>query len=154
MSSLAFATGQMFSFLVPGQGTAMVLANIFIGLNNAYSGFIASPNILTSKFFFAVQYYFVPGHYVYQGMILSLFWQDDSRMVIIPEASPYYRTLDCEAQKSGECKVSVSNYFVAYFDDQWGARREYVSLIVLILWTTCAFGISSIALKYFKYSGK
>ena len=37
--------GQLFMCLVRGQGTAMVLASIFIGINNFFSGFIVRPQV-------------------------------------------------------------------------------------------------------------
>jgi hypothetical protein len=144
----------MFCFLVPGQGTAIVLANIFIGLNNAYSGFIARPALLTKNFFFAVQYYFVPGHYVYQGMVTSLFDTDYSRNVTILEESSYFDELGCVADTSGPCTVFVNDYFQAFFDGMWSYTTNRMDLLILVLWSVCIRIIASVALKYLKFSGK
>jgi hypothetical protein len=149
-----FQSGQMFCFLVPGQGTATVLANIFIGLNNAYSGFIASPALLTRNIFFDVQYRFVPGHYVYQGMVTSMFDQDTTRYVTVPETSSFYSALGCAADSSDTCTVTVSEYFDVYFDGQWSGSADIKNLGILILWSVSVRIVASIALKYLKYSGK
>ena len=145
-------SGQTFCFLVPGQGTAVVLANIFIGLNNAYSGFIATPALLTRNIFFAAQYWFVPGHYVYEGLVVSLFYGDKIRSVTVSETSPYFSRLDCVADASGSCTVTVGEYFYVYFDEAWAP--SWFNFIVLVIWSVCIRIIGSVALKYLKYSGK
>lgn len=149
-----FQSGQTFCFLVPGQGTAIVLANIFIGLNNAYSGFIASPALLTKNFFFAVQYWFVPGHYVYEGMLTSLFDLDDSRSVVVSQSSALYDQLDCVADTSGSCTVTVSKYFSVSFDEMWSLESFGFNIGMLLVWSICVRILGSIALKCLKYSGK
>ncbi len=131
-----------------------MLANIFIGLNNAYSGFIASPALLTKKIFFAVQYWFVPGHYVYEGMLTSLFDQDDSRFVVVPQSSTNFDRLNCVADASGSCTVTVSEYFSVSFDRLWSYGSFYFNLGILLAWSICVRILGSIALKCLKYSGK
>ena len=146
----------MFCFLVSGQGTATVLANIFIGLNNQYSGFIASPALLTKNIFFAVQYWFVPDHYVYEGMVSSLFGNDILRDVIVPPSSFFYEQLkaSCEMEEDMMCKVTVNDYFEVYFDGLWSLDSRPRNIGVLIFWSVCVRMIASLALKYLKYSGK
>ena len=144
----------MFCFLVPGQGTAIVLANIFIGLNNAYSGFIAGPAILTKNIFFAVQYWFVPGHYVYEGMLTSLFADDYIRNVTVSQTSAAFSELNCVAETSGSCTVSVGEYFQNYFDNMWFLSSYWPNIGILIVWSVSVRLIGSVALKYLKYSGK
>ena len=155
------SSGQMFCFLVPGQATAVTLANIFIGLNNAYSGFIATPALLTRNIFFAAQYWIIPGHYVFEGLTLSLFYGDKIRSVTVSETSPYFSELGCGADASsctcdtsGSCTVSVGEYFNVYFDGMWIRENWWFNLVVLIIWSACIRIIGSIALKYLKYSGK
>ena len=138
--------------MVPGQGTAVVLANIFIGLNNAYSGFIATPALLTRNIFFAAQYWFVPGHYVYKGLVVSLFYADTIRSVTVSETSPYFSELGCVADASGSCTVTVAEYFNVYFDG-WSING-FLEFGVLVIWSVCIRIIGSVALKYLKYSGK
>ena len=144
----------MFCFLVPSQETAVTLANIFIGLNNLYSGFVASPETMTRKIFFKILYYVAPGHYVFQGLTLSLFLGDTSRSVTVYETSPYFSELGCVADASGSCTVSVDQFFNVYFDGMWSGRYAWVNLVVLIIWSACIRIIGSIALKYLKYAGK
>jgi len=132
-----------------------VLANIFIGLNNVYSGFIAGPASLTKNFFFAVQYWFVPGHYVYEGMLASLFDEDYSRFVNVPQTSYYFKHFnDCVADTSGSCTVTVNDYFDVYFDGMWSLKTNPFKLGILLVWSISVRIVGSIALKYLKYSGK
>ena len=131
-----------------------MLANIFIGLNNAYSGFIASPAILTKNFFFAVQYWFVPGHYVFEGMLTSLFDEDDSRFVVVSQSSTNFDRLNCVADTSGSCTVTVNDYFDVYFDGMWSLKTNPFKLGILLVWSISVRIVGSIALKYLKYSGK
>lgn len=143
----------MFCFLVRGEGTAIVLANIFIGLNNAYSGFIAAPALLTRNGFFAAQYWFVPGHYVYEGMVLSLFYGDNVRSVTVSQTSPFFSALGCVADaSSSSCTVSVGDYFNVYFDGMW--KPSGINLAVLLVWSASIRIVASFALNYLKYSGK
>ena len=144
----------MFCFLVPGQGTAIVLANIFIGLNNAYSGFIATPALLTKNIFFAAQYWFVPGHYVYEGMVTSLFARDYTRNVTIARTSAAFSELNCVADASDSCVVSVNDYLEFYFDGMWSLDSFYFNIGILLVWSISIRIIASVAMKYLKYSGK
>ena len=153
----------MFCFLVPGQETAVVLANVFIGLNNLYSGFVASPATMTRTIFFKILYFVAPGRYVYKGMVTSLFYGDFKRSVTVPQASPYFDELGCVADASGSCTVSVSEFFKVYFDDMWYITVYNDSIFlnsfwenvgVLLVWSISIRIVSSVALKYIKYSGK
>jgi ABC-type multidrug transport system permease subunit len=148
-------SGQMFCFLVPSQETAVVLANVFIGLNNLYSGFVASPATMTRKIFFKILYCVAPGHYVFEGLVLSLFHRDETRSVTVSETSPYFSELGCVADGSGSCTVPVTEFLNVYFDGMWEGRTVWrVNLVVLVLWSVCVRIIGSIALRYLKYSGK
>jgi len=72
--------------------TAQILASVFIGLNNFFSGLIVRPQFMTGLF--AITYWITPGHYVYEGMITSLF-EDDNRTVVADEGSDFWDYLDC-----------------------------------------------------------
>merc|ERR1712032_954593 len=85
--------GQLFMCLVRGQGTAQILASIFIGINNFFSGLIVRPQQMTGLWAFT--YWINPGHFVYEGLCMSVF-STDTRAVTVQEGSDYYGPLVCD----------------------------------------------------------
>ena len=116
--------------LVRGPGTAQVLASIFIGINNFFSGLIVRPQQMVGRFW-EITYWICPGkqkliviiccqhsiaarkmikppsllfdllhvfilkgHFVYEGLTMSVF-SNDNRKVIVGQGSDYYDPLNC-----------------------------------------------------------
>jgi len=52
--------------------TAIILSSVFIGLNNFFAGLVIRPQFMLGTFY-AVPYYICPGHYVYDGLLHSLY---------------------------------------------------------------------------------
>ena len=63
--------GQAFMCLVRGMGTAQILASVFIGINNFFSGLIVRPQFLSGVFQFT--YWITPVSRSYFG---SIFWNE------------------------------------------------------------------------------
>ena len=144
--------GQLFICLVPGSGTAMVLASIFIGINNFFSGLIVRPQQMTG--FWQLTYWICPGHFVYEGLTMSVFY-NDTRTVIVSEGSDYYYDLDCpDNLVDGNCEVQASIFVDAFFGGLF--QRDHLMQDALILGgilavvRLCTF----IALRYLTYTGK
>lgn len=138
--------------LVRGTGTAQVLCSIFIGINNFFSGLIVRPQQMTG--FWQITYWINPGHFVYEGLCMSVF-HADNRNVIVGSGSDYWFELGCpENQVNGICQVTVATYVNAFFggmysrDNIW--RNAIILGCILALVRFCTF----IALRFLTYSGK
>jgi len=161
--------GQLFMCLVGGQGTAMILASVFIGINNFFSGFIVRPQQMIGNFW-VITYIITPGHYVYEGLVTSAFW-NDYRTVIVTNASQYYVELTspgyvgqnntlyengvCEVMDDGSyCEVTANEFVYAFFGQQYGRRNIPRNVIVLACILVGVRIFTFLALRNLTYSGK
>jgi len=122
--------------------TAQILASVFIGLNNFFSGLIVRPQFMTGLF--AITYWITPGHYVYEGMITSLF-EDDNRTVVADEGSDFWDYLDCgnTTAVDDDCTGSVGDFMFAFYGGKFlrehnarnfGILGGYLVLARLLTW--------------------
>lgn len=134
----------------------MTIANIFIGMNNSFAGLIARPQQIEGGFFlFALQYWIVPSHYVFEGITTSWFI-NDTRQVVVTPGSSYYNVLDCpEIIEDGECVVSTMDYLDAFFGGLYTAEHNGRNFFILGLgWLAGVRLFTYLALKLLTYSGK
>eukprot|EP01082_Thalassiosira_pseudonana_P014895 g13469.t1 g13469 contig8:742113-747102(+) len=170
--------GQLFMCLVRGPGTAQILASIFIGINNFFSGLIVRPqqmnkssqlisHFIVSSFvltlplslltagLWAFTYWINPGHFVYEGLCMSIF-HNDTRQVIVSEGSDYYYDLNCTAISAefGDCQVDASEYVTAFFGGKFSRNHIMRNALILggILFAVRA--ATFVALSKLTYSGK
>lgn len=141
--------GQAFMCLVRGMGTAQILASVFIGLNNFFSGLIVRPQYLTGVFQFT--YWITPGHYVYEGMIVSLF-TDDNRTVFASDNSNFFDYLGCEQDQEEACQGTVEQFMDNFFGGKFAYEHRNLDLIVLTAYLIVARLATLFALKYFNYT--
>ncbi len=161
--------GQLFMCLVRGQGTAMVLASVFIGINNFFSGFIVRPQQMIGNFW-VITYIINPGHYVYEGLVTSAFW-NDTRTVIVTNASQYFDELTspnyiggnntvyengvCNIIDDGSfCTVPANEFVYAFFGQQYGSRNIGRNIIILACILVAIRIFTFLALRNLTYSGK
>ena len=104
--------------------------------------------------FWQITYWINPGHFVYEGLCMSVFHADE-RKVQISEGSDAYNPLNCtEILVDGVCEVDVSTYVDVFFgglfsrDNIW--RNAIVLGVILFVVRICTF----IALHFLTYSGK
>lgn len=147
--------GQLFMCLMRGQATAQILASVFIGINNFFSGFIVRPQRMVGGFW-AFTYWINPGHFIYEGLVMSVFW-NDNREVIVGLGSDYWSYLDCDkiaAAGQGVCKVDVSVYVNAFFGGEF--HRDHIprNLIILSGILLAVRAGTFVALNKLQYSGK
>jgi len=122
--------GQLFMCLVRGPGTAQILCSVFIGINNFFSGLIVRPQQMTG--FWAITYWINPGHFVYEGLVMSIF-HGDIRKVKLSIGSDYYEYLDCinRMDDGGYCEVDVSEYVDAFFGGLFQRDHFITNAVVL-----------------------
>lgn len=144
--------GQLFMCSVRGGGTAQILASVFIGINNFFSGLIVRPQQMTGLWAFT--YWINPGHFVYEGLCMSVFHSDD-RMTIISEGSSYYDDLDCANNLvDGVCQVQVNEYVDIFFGGMYSRDHIRRNAIILGFILALVRALTFLALKCFTYSGK
>ena len=138
--------GQAFMCLVPGMPQAQILASIFIGLNNFFSGLIVRPQYLTG--FFAIPFWITPGHYVYEGLVVSLFF-NLTTPVVANEGSQFYHELGCT---EGPCIGTVWGYVDSFFGGRFQRSHLYYDVLVLGFCLTMSRIVTFLALKKFNFT--
>ena len=131
--------------------TAQILASVFIGLNNFFSGLIVRPQFMTG--FFAITYWITPGHYVYEGLVLAQYHSDD-RTVIAVKNSDFYHFLECDdSQGEGsECNGTVEQFIHVFFGGMFNKDNELRDILVLALFLVAARVMTFYALQKFNFS--
>mmetsp|Transcript_13283 Transcript_13283/g.25371 ORF Transcript_13283/g.25371 Transcript_13283/m.25371 type:complete len:746 (-) Transcript_13283:283-2520(-) len=144
--------GQLFTCLVRGQGTATILASVFIGINNFFSGLIVRPQQMTG--FWQITYWINPGHFVYEGLCMSVF-NNDTRKVIVSEGSDYYIPLGCDiTYPNSDCEVEVHTYVDEFFGGLFHKDNIPRDAIILGCILFAVRMSTFLALRFFTYSGK
>lgn len=145
--------GQAFVCLVKPTATAMILSSVFIGLNNFFSGLIVRPQFMVGTFF-ALPYYINPGHYVYEGLVTSLY-HDDQRGVFADPGSEFWEYL----VESGECRDtdevcvgSINQYVNVFFDNEFDIGNMNRNAIILGCVLVLTRFLTWLALKYIRFS--
>jgi hypothetical protein len=129
--------------------TAQILASVFIGLNNFFSGLIVRPQFMTG--FFEVTYWITPGHYVYEGLVLAQY-HADLRTVIAVNNSDFYRFLECDSQDLSECNGTVEQFVYVFFGGRFNKENELRDILVLALFLVAARVMTFYALQKFNFS--
>jgi hypothetical protein len=147
--------GQAFMCCVPSMATAQILSSVFIGLNNFFSGLIVRPQFMTG--FFSFTYWITPGHYVYEGLVLALF-NDDDRPVTAEVNSEFYNYLECgdRVNDGGDptlpCDGTVAQFVDSFFGGRFNDDHILQDVLVLALFLVVARVVTFFALKRFNFS--
>lgn len=142
--------GQAFVCCVKPMATAQILASVFIGLNNFFSGLIVRPQFLTG--FFNVPYWITPGHYVYEGMIVSLYTADNRSVIAEPD-SDFFVDLGCDSTTGiDDCIGTVSQYVYSFFGGRYTADHIVDNAIILGAYLVFARVLTLVALNYINFS--
>jgi len=142
--------GQAFVCLVKPMPAAQILASVFIGLNNFFSGLIVRPQFMTG--FFNVPFWITPGHFVYEGLIVSLYTAD-TRTVFAEQGSDFFDDLGCdETTPIGECSGSVSQFVYSFFGGRYSSDNVVTNAIILGGFLVFARVLTFLALTYINFS--
>ena len=143
--------GQAFVALVKPAATAIILSSVFIGLNNFFAGLIVRPQLMVGGFY-ALPYYICPGHYVYEGLIVTLYRRDDSSIVVADEGSEFFDSRNCTAGQTEPCEGTISDFIHAFFggefDESHIARNAGILGVILVITRVTTWA----ALHYIKYA--
>jgi hypothetical protein len=142
--------GQAFVCLVENQATAVILSSVFIGLNNFFAGLVVLPQLMVGTFF-AVPYYITPGHYVYEGMVTSLYKNDNSA-VFADTGSAFYDWLDCTADMMVPCNGTVDDFVNFFFGGNFNVDHSKRNAFILGAVLIIARVVTYLSLKYIRFN--
>jgi ABC-type multidrug transport system ATPase subunit len=142
--------GQAFVACVPTVPTAQILAAVFIGLNNFFSGLIVRPQYLSS--FFEIPYWITPGHYVYEGLVIAAF-HDDQREVVADPGSDFYVYLMCD-DLNAQCVGTIDDFINVFFGGKFSRSHLWYDIVALTLFLIAARVLTFFALRHFNYTGQ
>lgn len=147
--------GQAFVCLVKPSATAIILSSVFIGINNFFAGLIVRPQFMVGTFF-ALPYYMCPGHFVYEGLVVSLF-HNDYRTVVADSGSEFFDYLvsigDCDGTMPGAyCAGTVEEFVAVFFGFEYNFDNSMRNALILGLFLVIARLMSFCALKYIRFS--
>lgn len=108
------------------------------------------PQFLTG--FFNVPFWITPGHYVFEGMIVSLFTAD-KREVLALEGSAFYDALGCiESTCVEPCVGSVSQFVYTFFGGRYTGDHILENALILGAYLVLARVLTFLALNYMNFS--
>ena len=130
--------------------TAQILASVFIGLNNFFSGLIVRPQFLTG--FFNVPFWITPGHFVFEGLVVSLYTAD-KRKVFAEKGSDFYFDLGCDENTGiNDCVGTVSEFVYSFFDGRYTSDHIMQNALILGAYLVLARVLTFLALTYINFS--
>lgn len=144
--------GQAFVCFFKPMATAQILASVFIGLNNFFSGLIVRPQYMTGLF--AITYWIAPGHFVYEGMITAMYHQDN-RLVVADNNTDFYNYLGCAEQNfttTEQCTGTLEQYMLIFFGGKFQHDHTVRNLIILAVILCVARFTTFLALCYINFS--
>jgi hypothetical protein len=145
--------GQAFVCLVKPTATALILSSVFIGLNNFFSGLIVRPQFMVGTFF-ALPYYICPGHYVYEGLVTSLYFED-YRPVQADMGSEFWLFLvdrgDCTVNDT-VCTGTVEEYISVFFDNEFHEKNIPRNALVLAFVLLLTRSLTWLSLEFIRFS--
>mmetsp|Transcript_6808 Transcript_6808/g.11284 ORF Transcript_6808/g.11284 Transcript_6808/m.11284 type:complete len:1439 (+) Transcript_6808:110-4426(+) len=125
--SLVFA-GQFFAVLLRNEAAAMVIAGLFTTIQTLFSGFMVPAAEIPPYWLFL--YYVNPLHYCLEGIIVTLFRNDDTSITLY----------------DGE--VTTAERYISDFFSEWKYENRYFDVLALLLFIATFRVGTYLSLKY------
>jgi hypothetical protein len=125
--------GQMFMSLFRDSETAQGIGGLFVSLTVLFSGILLRPDAIPT--FWIFMYWITPGHYIFEGIIMSQYDGDDTP-IVASTGSPFYNSLRCN-ETVVSCEGTAGGWVESSFPD-WDVDNlvyDALYLIALILAT-------------------
>jgi len=152
-SALFSYFGQLFISMVKSPKTAMILSGVYIGFNNLFSGLVIPPSRMIGTLY-AVTYYVTPGHYVFEGEVTTIMW-NDARYVQATTGSDYYDWLVdtglCDPDQTDPCLSSQKDYVQWFFGGEFTPDNIYRNLWILAIFLALSRFATWLSLQYIKF---
>lgn len=91
------------------------------------------------------------GHYVYEGLVVSLFY-NLTTPVVATVGSEFYHELGCTIDDPEPCVGTVWGYVDYFFGGRFQRSHLYYDILALGLYLTMARIVTFLALKYFNFT--
>jgi len=119
-------TGQMATSLLRDAATAQVVGGLVISMTVLFSGILLRPDQIPSFWIFA--YWMFPGHYVFEGIIMSQYENDDTPILASP-GTAFYTSLKCASDQI--CEGTAEEWVASSFPD-WNVDNVPWNALYLI----------------------
>jgi hypothetical protein len=131
--------------------TAQILCSVFIGINNFFSGLIVRPQYLSG--FWAIPFWMTPGHFVFEGLVASQFYQDTTPVIAMPK-SDFFNYLNCtlSQEATSPCTGTVTQYIIVFFGGKFSHNHILYDAFALGIFLTFARLLTYFALKRYNFA--
>lgn len=141
--------GQAFMCLVKDIPTAGALQGALIGTNVFFSGLVVRPQYFVGAF--QIGYWFAPGRYAYEGLIITQFRGMDNP-VIAETGSPFFYYLGCStSDEDTECQGTMEQFVDYFFGGKFTYDQFWLDIGVLLGFMVVAKLATHFALWKFNY---
>jgi hypothetical protein len=126
--------GALFVCLVRPLATAVILSSVYIGLNNFFAGLVVRPQYMIGTFY-VIPFYICPGHYVYDGMVFSLY-HNNNQPVVAAYGSDFNDYLIAQGNCSETdtvCIGTVHEYVQDFFGGKYARGRKGMEANAIVL---------------------
>ena len=140
--------GQMFMSLTKDAVTAQGFGGLIVSLSSLFTGVLIRPDNIPA--FWTFMYWLMPGHYIYEGLLMSQYDGDTTEIVASPN-TPFWNAIDppCEeqlaagkAECTGTAEAWVASSFTAYSADNIPWNILYLLVLLLLSRTTTGLALA------------
>jgi hypothetical protein len=104
--------------------------------------------------FYAIPYYIAPGHYVYESLVMAVFYQNDKKVLANP-GSDFFNSLVEEGEcteASTECIGTMYQFVTVFFDGLFSHDHNMRNALILGGILCLARVLTWLALKYIRFA--
>ena len=94
------------------------------------------------------------GHYVYEGLVLAAFDNDQRQVLANPGSSFYAAVCGDDWPADQECIGTIQDYINVFFGGEFHRSHLWYDILALALFLVSARVLTFFALKYFNYTGQ
>lgn len=143
--------GQMFVALSPDAITAQGFGALTVSLTSLFTGVLIRPENIPT--FWSFMYWLMPGHYIFEGLIVTQFDGDETPIIASP-GTPFWVYLDCEDQIAGgatDCIGTAEQWVFASFGGNFVPEHIPANMVYLAILFVATRIITLIALGALNY---
>jgi hypothetical protein len=118
--------GQMVMSLFRDSETAQGIGGLFISMTVLFCGILLRPDAIPN--FWIFMYWITPGHYIFEGIIMSQYDGDDTE-IIASTGSEFYNALKCQPEVP--C-IGTAEVWVASSFPDWNVDHLFYDALYLI----------------------
>jgi hypothetical protein len=100
--------------------------------------------------FYAIPYWISPGHFVYNGMITSLY-RNNMETVRADPGSEFYTFIGCTSEET-VCDGTAFDYITWFYGGEYGQKMPKLDVCLLAAFLIASRVLTFVALKYIRHS--